>query len=123
MTDRVELVAKALFRNVQIRAGNNHLIPYSGPFSSWDQLAPFVREEYLSDAKAALAALWQPIETAPKTDEPVLVWDPDDSKTSDIEVYAALPSDREHNEYWRLNGDDGYPCYPTHWMPLLEPPK
>lgn len=64
---------------------------------------------------------WQPIETAP-FDTPVLVWDPEDSKTSYPDVYIAFKYGTDPT-WWRMNGEDGYECDPTHWLPLPEPPK
>jgi hypothetical protein len=62
---------------------------------------------------------WRLIATA-RTEIPVLVWDPDDGRTSYPSVYIARQT--SYGEWWRMNGDDSYECYPTHWMPLPEPP-
>lgn len=59
---------------------------------------------------------WQPIETAPKDGTPILVWI--DDHVAEVEwdedgwigVWEDISSS---------SGDD----YPTHWMPLPEPPK
>lgn len=64
---------------------------------------------------------WQPIETAPEGVR-VLVYMPDLNKVSEAWYSANTklwPRDREFNE-------DGEACnlgYPSHWMPLPEPPK
>ncbi len=66
---------------------------------------------------------WMPIESAPKDNEPVLVCgDPRDTASYPT-VYIAFRTDATKAIYWRMNGDEGYECRPTHWMPLPEPPK
>jgi hypothetical protein len=63
---------------------------------------------------------WQPIETAPKDGQPILVW-----RDSGVHIMR-----------WRIRRDDGNGFWdewhvgvrhlkiqPTHWMPLPEPPK
>ena len=55
---------------------------------------------------------WQPIETAARTNHRyVLVW----AETGGY--YVAL----WHRGEWR-HGEKGRPVFPTHWMPLPEPP-
>lgn len=67
------------------------------------------------------AAAWQPIQTAPKSGEAVLLWwscckDPAVGRWEDDCI----------REGWRCDGDQ---CVPknqhncTHWMPLPEPPN
>ena len=57
--------------------------------------------------------LWMPIETAPKDDAEILVWD-------DGFVWIAHWEARDG--FWSLLGD-GITVDPTHWMLLPEPPK
>ena len=58
---------------------------------------------------------WQPIETAPK-DQRILGWDGDEILTLDW--------NRSAGGYWQQVSDSGRSSayYPTHWMPLPEPP-
>jgi hypothetical protein len=82
------------------------------------QLTKSINEEL---ARAAIEAMlgWQPIETAPKDGERILVARP----------FATINANMVGEDYWadRLQGG----CWarstpmaqPTHWMPLPEPPK
>ena len=56
---------------------------------------------------------WQPIETAPKTGD-MLLWD-------DFSIHIG----KYYPEYECFYAYDIAPpmCWPTHWMPLPEPPK
>jgi Lar family restriction alleviation protein len=56
---------------------------------------------------------WQPIETAPRDESKVLVWDGG-------KRYVAY----FWGDSWWSHGDDGcdFFVYPTHWQPLLSPP-
>ena len=65
--------------------------------------------------EAALSAMWQPIETAPK-DEYVLAFE-------DGEFYKARYDSAE--EYWQscCGQPVVYDPQPTHWMPLPQPPE
>ena len=69
--------------------------------------------------------MWQPIETAPKDRKPVLVYLPDDEKITSayFEYWENYPAASR----WSLcavgcRAEDG-DCYPSHWMPLPEPPE
>ncbi|NDB68765.1 MAG: hypothetical protein EB015_12325 [Methylocystaceae bacterium] len=53
---------------------------------------------------------WQPIETAPKDGENVIVTDGDEVNVGWWEFYNPEPE-------W-----GGYILFPTHWMPLPPPP-
>jgi hypothetical protein len=80
---------------------------------------------------------WQPIETAPKDLEDVLVgyWDTvnftKDTWVSFVAAYQRIDFDEEEGQPPTLgwmpigNGGDGkeYQIFPTHWMPLPLPPK
>jgi hypothetical protein len=69
--------------------------------------------------------LWQPIETAPK-DEMVLVWSEDGWA-----ICAELVSMSDYGGYddfgecymWVSDDDLRLLFFPTHWMPLPEPPR
>lgn len=60
---------------------------------------------------------WQPIETAPKDGTRVLLHSPDTHLYTPV-----LGTWVETKERWEEWGGY-YPCNPTHWMPLPEPPK
>jgi hypothetical protein len=63
---------------------------------------------------------WQPIETAPMDETPLLIWDGKMMAT-------AHRWNIGQNWFWQADGADGYECEnsfdePTHWMPLPAPP-
>ena len=59
---------------------------------------------------------WQPIETAPWSGPPVLLW-----RSRTKEHYVAARIKGEHGPGWCT--PDGFQIFePTHWMPLPEPP-
>jgi len=61
---------------------------------------------------------WQPIETAPKDKTPVMVFDKNhDNGKMAVAVW-------ENDEHYIIE-EQSIPIgiFPTHWMPLLEPPK
>jgi hypothetical protein len=61
---------------------------------------------------------WKPIETAPKTDEPILVvYD-----NGDIEIIDDS-NQTDWQPYDGINQNMMGVSKPTHWMPLPEPPK
>ena len=73
---------------------------------------------------------WQPIATAPKDGEPVLIWKPDERRVGEYMMSAYWDEDNEgfvpvggiHKQgyFSKLQGcDQGYP---THWMPLPAAP-
>jgi hypothetical protein len=55
---------------------------------------------------------WQPIETAPKNEETIIVWD------ANVEL-ALWDSVQEE---W-ISLESSFFLSPSHWMPLPEPPK
>ncbi len=57
---------------------------------------------------------WQPIETAPKDDSVILVYD-----GAGMHVAWIGWTENEKPVYF----DDNVAIRPTHWMPLPEPPK
>jgi hypothetical protein len=59
---------------------------------------------------------WQPIETAPKDGTRVLLHSPSTHTYTGIVASWCLIEER-----WEEWGDY-YPCSPTHWMPIPEPP-
>ena len=66
--------------------------------------------------KAEATRKWQPIETAPKDGERVLLHSPTTHTYSGIVgIWDTL------DERW-AEWDSWHPCYPTHWMPLPAPP-
>lgn len=73
-------------------------------------------------------ANWRPIETAPKDDRWVLLYDPRMEMSVAMGTYLICderdPRGRFKAGDWCLMEWDGVPshCSPTHWMPLPEPP-
>ena len=66
------------------------------------------------------AAPWQPIETAPKDGTHVLLYWP----TMSISSYPLVGFHHGDEYGWEPVADRDYgEIYPTHWMPLPEPPK
>jgi hypothetical protein len=70
---------------------------------------------------------WQPIETAPKQIDPVLLYWPYWTTEPVIGARNYRPDDGHiewfaswHTERWM--GDDAEDPGPTHWMPLPDPP-
>jgi hypothetical protein len=94
---------------------------------TWGNVDVLDRKRYVDQAQAALsaglAALWQPIETAPKDDDgwPVLA--------------AKQGCNLSYPIYWRDGvgwltrenyfgySDEIEPVLATHWMPLPQPPE
>ena len=62
---------------------------------------------------------WQPIETAPKNGEWVLLYFPHYAKSSVGKWRSPSP---EYYQHWCIEGGVT-PYDPTHWMPLPQPPK
>ena len=60
---------------------------------------------------------WKPIETAPKDDKQVPLWNPDNphGEWPYMGVWDAI------RQAWTVHVD-GQIIYPTHWMPLPDPP-
>ncbi len=73
---------------------------------------------------------WQPIETAPRDGEPVLIWKPDERRVGEYMMAAYwddsqngfVPVGGVHKQgyFSTLQGRDQ--GYPTHWMPLPTAP-
>ena len=61
---------------------------------------------------------WQPIETAPKDGTDVILWDP----ALDVGVTIGSWSDYKKSGDWWMEGEQ-VTGFPSHWMPLPEPPK
>ncbi len=74
---------------------------------------------------------WQPIETAPKDGDPILIYKPDERMVGEYTMSAYWDDDQEgwvpvggiHRLGYRSSATNSYQGYPTHWMPLPEPPK
>jgi hypothetical protein len=78
---------------------------------------------------------WKPIETAPKDGRDILLSNNEERHYEDRWVVAGSYEKRRYknsrggkltksgfyNQF--LDNDDDGPIYPTHWMPLPEPPK
>lgn len=83
----------------------------------WDELSDEAREVWKRVADAAM--VWQPVETAPRGREPILVWNGTSMHTA---VFDRVDSG------WRLIPKTTVktitvPGVVTHWMPLPAPPK
>ena len=74
---------------------------------------------------------WQPIETAPMDGEPILIWKADERCVGEY-MMSAYWDDRQdcyvpvggmHKQGYYSNVAQRNQGYPTHWMPLPEPPK
>ena len=64
---------------------------------------------------------WQPIETAPRDETPILAFIPEESREYSF-IYVLIYD--ELILAWREAAGECYSQYaPTHWMPLPEPPK
>jgi hypothetical protein len=59
---------------------------------------------------------WQPIETAPKDGTHILFWDGDGMSVC---YWVGRRWDLVQTGAYAEDAD----CWPTHWMPLPEPPK
>ena len=70
---------------------------------------------------------WQPIETAPRDGTRILVFDGKEINTVDYSepYYIGINKHIEIEESWVQISDSGRATefFPTHWMPLPEPPK
>jgi len=62
---------------------------------------------------------WQPIETAPRGWEDIILFDPN---ANGREVCAGYFSEKDGGKNCWMSAD-GYQVRPTHWMPLPEPPQ
>lgn len=91
-----------------------------------DRLTEIAEDLSMSDLQG-----WHPIETAPKDGTRILCMDAD---TGEIRVAVRKQFSDEHYEkygrhwYEWFSSDEYCPghtwsLYPTHWMPLPEPPK
>jgi hypothetical protein len=60
---------------------------------------------------------WKPIESAPKDGTVILGHDPDW-----VDPVLIMYFDAEKNKWEYLFPED-WPTNPTHWMPMLKPPK
>lgn len=75
---------------------------------------------------------WQPIETAPKDWEPVLVWAisedewedaDDDERLPNYSMLIARHSTIQPGNWWLVGASMCLVKNPTHWMPLPEQPE
>ena len=78
--------------------------------------------------------MWQPIETAPTTGEVILIWKPDERMVGEYMMatyWSDVNTSREpgwvpvggiHKQGYHSSVTDTPQGYPTHWMPLPEPP-
>lgn len=65
---------------------------------------------------------WQPMETAPKDETPVLGFVPPRpfDHCGPIRVIQFDPKD---GKWWHMAGDETDTVQPTHWIPLPPPPQ
>lgn len=78
---------------------------------------------------------WKPIETAPMDGSYVIVcrfrngdelcWVKHSRwlTAEDVLEYEGYGMAEDYEAGWSDGNDDGEPCYPTHWMPLPQPPE
>lgn len=106
----------------RIRASSFHYGPELVQQNTFDGdvMAEFSAVEYI---RADLVPQWQPIETAPKDGQVIIVWDGEAwevtawGKVSHVPIYGFLQVlFRDVNDIDLLNPQ------PTHWMPLPNPP-
>lgn len=76
----------------------------------------FISLHAIEARHAATAVAWQPIETAPRDGTRILIYSPR------IGIESGEWHQRMHPRGWAAGSTDR-PRAPTHWMPLLEPPK
>lgn len=63
---------------------------------------------------------WMPIETAPKDGTSILIFEPCSNRCLYNRIYVVHYSDKS----WAESDGEMYSVfYPTHWMPLPNPPK
>jgi hypothetical protein len=60
---------------------------------------------------------WQPIETAPKNGDDILVY-----AFGNCMLVVCFDAENELHPWMRLDGPSYHKDAPTHWMPLPEPP-
>lgn len=70
-------------------------------------------DEGYADGKRDAASPWHRVEEPPDTDEYVLAFD------GDIVVMASFDGEK----WWQHDTFESFTISPSHWMPLLEPPK
>lgn len=99
---------------------------------SWDEMPENNKEQYKYLAgemlKAALAAMWRPIEEAPKDGSLFAVRLPETTSRSDLEFYCLNPTSRvSYGWHWKdwkfrpfISGTASLPTFirPTHFAPL-----
>jgi hypothetical protein len=70
---------------------------------------------------------WQPIETAPKTGEPILLYQPSEGgqigPNLDLDPGYYIFTGWFVRGHWYCCEYDAFEKDPTHWQPLPEPPK
>lgn len=68
---------------------------------------------------------WQPIETAPRDDKPVLLFGLLDGEINGMSESPAAVVGVRCCDGWHVPASDCYMVmvYPTHWMPLPPPPE
>ena len=84
-----------------------------------------------NDLVEAIAG-WQPIETAPKDGDPVLLYKPDERRSGEYVLagyWGEWPGKADgwiavggQPLGWHSSVVDAPQGYPTHWMPLPQPP-
>ena len=85
--------------------------PETGSFTEW-------LTDYLL-ANGVAIQKWIPVwERMPEVGVPVLAYNGNDTFVSEYYRTHILPGDEGYMTWVK----DQYACYPTHWMPLPEPP-
>lgn len=94
---------------------------------AWDSIHQYEREMWFVSARAAIGAIWQPIETAPKDGTLIDLWMPGEGRLADC--YWSTDGDEE--AYWFQRYAESGSAFsiwnidnkPSHWMPKPEAPS
>ena len=66
---------------------------------------------------------WQPIETAPRDGTYILLGYTQQGDEMPTGLFVGVGSLHENGKLWVINSWDNEKAWPTHWMPLPDPPE